>query len=184
MTHVDGLAATNETLEELNTKANEPAAGPVRVCKILRVCCGSFSTGPCLSPVLCILLQLQSPLSLRKTGSAYCQVLRMYGDSGTERSRMAGRRWSRRKNSCNNVSPRRRHGCVGEVRIVWSYNHHARLSFLQDQLRVSCIRLTFLRPCGTSPSLPTWSPQSVLDHWRERVRVIVLQSVPEVRENW
>ncbi|CBJ29216.1 hypothetical protein Esi_0138_0053 [Ectocarpus siliculosus] len=42
---------------------------------------------------------------------------------------------------------------------------------------VASVRLTFLRPCGTS--VPPRSPQSVLDLWREHVRVIVLNSVPE-----
>ncbi|CAM9746671.1 unnamed protein product, partial [Scytosiphon promiscuus] len=43
---------------------------------------------------------------------------------------------------------------------------------------VACVRLTFLRPCGTCSSSQPLSPQSVLDMWREHVRVIVLNSVP------
>lgn len=47
---------------------------------------------------------------------------------------------------------------------------------------MACVRLTFLRPCGTSMTLPhrQLSPQSVLDMWREHVRQVVLDSVPEV----
>ncbi|CAB1101101.1 unnamed protein product [Ectocarpus sp. CCAP 1310/34] len=48
----------------------------------------------------------------------------------------------------------------------------------QNEPCVASVRLTFLRPCGTS--VPPRSPQSVLDLWREHVRVIVLNSVPEV----
>lgn len=51
---------------------------------------------------------------------------------------------------------------------------------LQDLPCVACVQLTFLRPCGTSPTMPARSPQSVVDMWREHVRIIVLNSVPEV----
>lgn len=46
VTHVDGLAATNETLEELNSKANEPPASPVRRQRVAFVNLGRLSDRP------------------------------------------------------------------------------------------------------------------------------------------
>ncbi|CAN0429170.1 unnamed protein product, partial [Laminaria digitata] len=49
----------------------------------------------------------------------------------------------------------------------------------RDMPFVACVRLTFLRPTGTCSSIPAPSRQSVMDLWREHVRVLVLDSVPE-----